>query len=43
VTIYLAEPGTPDHDQMQLLDLADFTSAEPGPGPLIRLDAGQDR
>jgi len=42
-TIYLAEPGTPDHDQMQLLDLADFTSTEPGPGPLIRLDAGQDR
>jgi MmyB-like transcription regulator ligand binding domain len=29
-TIYLAEPGTPDHDKMQLLDLADF--AVPGPG-----------
>ena len=29
-TIYLAEPGTPDHDKMQLLDLADF--AVPGQG-----------
>jgi transcriptional regulator with XRE-family HTH domain len=34
-TIYLAEPGTADHDKMQLLDLADFADADQGRGALI--------
>lgn len=40
--IYVAEPGTPDHDKMQLLDLADFTGVGPEPAGLVRSDAGQD-
>jgi hypothetical protein len=41
-TIYLAEPGTPDHDKMQLLDLADFADPGPGHATLIGEQARQD-
>ena len=42
-TIYLAEPGTPDHDKMQLLDLAGVADPGPGHGTLIGEEARQDR
>jgi transcriptional regulator with XRE-family HTH domain len=32
VTVYLAEPGTPDHGAMTLLDMAGVEAAEPAPG-----------
>jgi hypothetical protein len=42
-TIYVAEPGTPDHDKMQLLDLADFAAGGPEHSVLIGEQARQDR
>jgi hypothetical protein len=41
-TIYLAEPGTPDHDKVQLLDLADLDGIGPVPDTLVSEEARQE-
>jgi transcriptional regulator with XRE-family HTH domain len=42
VTVYMAEPGSPDHDAMTLLDMAGVEIAEPAPGmpPVEDVDRG---